>query len=193
MSISLIVGLGNPGSQYADTRHNVGWWWLEALCEKLDITLKDDKKLHAAHGKETIAGRNTHFLKPTTFMNLSGKALVSCMNFYKLQLAETLVIHDELDLPAGTIRLKKEGGHGGHNGLRDIIQQTGKKDFYRLRIGIGHPGNKHQVHNYVLSKPNNHDKALIVREIDRSIHLINSLLTGENDKFMQALHTMEEK
>lgn len=191
MKISLIVGLGNPGVQYADTRHNVGWWWLDAFCEKFDVSLKEDRKLFACHGKKTIRHHTLHLIKPLTFMNLSGKAFLATQNFYKIPEEEILIVYDEIDLPVGTIRLKKGGGHGGHNGLRDILKNSPYKDFYRLRIGVGHPGDKHQVANYVLSKAKSDEIDTTQREIDRSIALVDCLLQGDAQKYMQALHTVE--
>lgn len=153
-AIKLIVGLGNPGAQYENTRHNAGFWCLQEVARNYNIALKADKKHQGAIGKGLIGSQTCWLLAPTTFMNLSGVAVSSLANFHKIKPQEILVLHDEIDLPTGCIKLKQGGGHGGQNGLRDIITRLGnQKDFYRLRIGIDHPGHKDKVTGHVLGKP----------------------------------------
>ena len=189
MTISLIVGLGNPGAQYEQTRHNVGWWWLDALGEQHSLSFKTEKKFFSEYAKTTIEGQDVHIIKPQTFMNESGKALLAAQQFYKIPLNEILVVYDDLDLPVGTIKCKKGGGHGGHNGMRDILRVLNKPDFLRLRIGIGHPGNKNKVHGYVLSKPSTDDQISISRAIDRSVDLLPYLFNKDAEHYTQHLHT----
>ncbi|MDA0911212.1 MAG: aminoacyl-tRNA hydrolase, partial [Proteobacteria bacterium] len=151
--IKLIVGLGNIGSQYEGTRHNAGQWFLEAAADKLNLTLTSDSKFHGATAQTQIGAHKLWLLYPHTFMNKSGLAVSKLAQFYKIMPDEILVAHDELDLPCGQIRLKKGGGHGGHNGLRDIDTSIGTRDYHRLRIGIDHPGDRNKVVGYVLGKP----------------------------------------
>lgn len=151
MSIKLIVGLGNPGEQYQYTRHNAGFWFVLHLAQQFNITLTPDKKFHGLTGRGQIHGHDVRLLLPLTFMNKSGQSVVPMVNFYNIANDEILIAHDELDIPAGSIKLKTAGGHGGHNGLRDITPHIGN-DFHRLRIGIGHPGHKSKVSGHVLSK-----------------------------------------
>ena len=152
-SIQLIVGLGNPGAQYEDTRHNAGFWFVEQLARAYGGSLQPEKKFFGYAARITIGGQDVRLLTPSTFMNRSGQAVNAIATFYKIPPQAILVAHDELDHPPGIGRLKQGGGHGGHNGLRDIISSLGNnKDFCRLRIGIGHPGNSKAVVNYVLKK-----------------------------------------
>ncbi len=187
MAIRLIVGLGNIGAQYEKTRHNVGAWLLQAWANAQAVSLKTEKKFSGQ-----IAKINTHseywLLFPTTLMNRSGQAVKQLAQFYKIEPHEILVLHDELDLPAGSIRLKKGGGHGGHNGLRDIIQQLGSKEFKRLRIGISHPGAAHLVTNYVLKAPSMHDRQLIENAIERAVALRDELVDEADNYVMNHLH-----
>ena len=185
MTIKLIVGLCNPGSAYHKTRHNAGEWAVHAIANSHNSTFKAEKKFF---GELAVAGK-TLLLIPNTFMNGSGQAVQAVANFYKLKPENILVAHDELDLPPGVIKLKANGGHGGHNGLRDIISRLGSKSFYRLRIGIGHPGHKDMVTNYVLGKPSNSDKMAILQAIDRAIDVIPNVLDGHFEKAMHQLHT----
>jgi PTH1 family peptidyl-tRNA hydrolase len=151
--LQLIVGLGNPGLEYAQTRHNAGVWFVAALAAEHNIRLNPEAKYFGLVGRGTINGQEVRLLIPTTFMNRSGQAVSALANFFKIPLDAILVAHDELDLPAGSIRLKTGGGHGGHNGLRDIISSSGNQNnFHRLRIGIGHPGDAKLVSNFVLTK-----------------------------------------
>ncbi len=187
--IKLIVGLGNPGQKYAQTRHNVGFMFIDALAEKYNITLKEINKFYGLASKENLFGHSVWLLKPQTYMNLSGKSVASILNFYKFDIDETLVIYDELDLSVGTAKLKKGGGHGGHNGLRDIIAATGSKEFYRLRLGIGHPGDRNKVVSWVLNRPTPDEEISIARCIDKGLSVLPDLLDGKLEKAMKDLHT----
>ena len=186
--IKLIVGLGNPGPQYEATRHNAGFWWVDQVCAETGSKLNLEAKFFGHAGKLNGASE-VWLLKPTTFMNVSGRAVGAIAKFYKIAPDEVLVIHDELDLPPGTIKLKKSGGHGGHNGLKDIAAQLGTPDFWRLRIGIGHPGDKSQVANFVLHAPTREEQALIEQNIDQSTTLLPLLLQGKFEEAMLKLHT----
>lgn len=185
----LIAGLGNPGPQYEHTRHNVGFWWLDQLANDLSATFSVVNKYHGQLAQCPYSGHKLFLLKPLVFMNRSGQSVAALANFYKIPLTNVLVIHDDLDLPAGTARLKSGGGHGGHNGLRDIIAQTGSKDFLRCRIGIDHPGDSRQVSDYVLSKPSQSDRQLIRSAIDDSLRILPDVLSGDLEKAMNWLHS----
>ncbi len=192
--IKLIVGLGNPGKEYAQTRHNAGFWALQALAEKYQINLKADKKHQGQLGKGQIGSQTCWLLAPTTYMNLSGVAVSSLAHFHKIKPAEILVLHDEIDLPVGCVRLKKGGGHGGQNGLRDIINRLGKQtDFYRLRIGIAHPGSKDKVTAHVLGKPCLEDKISIDRSIERILDVLIDIVAGKSEQAMNLLHSQNPK
>jgi len=187
-SINLIVGLGNPGNEYIDTRHNAGFWFLDELAKCYQAHFKVDKKFFGETARVTIKGEDVWLLKPTTFMNLSGQALQALAQFYKIKLENILVVHDELDLEPLTARLKKGGGHGGHNGLRDISARMGK-DFWRLRLGIGHPGDKNKVSGYVLSKASKDDRISIERAIDNALRVVDDIVVGDMQKAMNTLHS----
>ncbi len=187
--MKLIVGLGNPGSEYSRTRHNAGFWFIDALAEKYQARWGLDKKLQAETAKVTIAGSSVYLLKPTTFMNHSGRALSAALHFWKIEPNQCLLAHDELDLPPGIARLKFDGGHGGQNGLRDSIAQLGHGAFYRLRIGIGHPGHKDQVTPWVLGRPGKTDFELIEQAIVASIAIVPQLIDGHFSDAMKQLHT----
>jgi len=187
-SINLIVGLGNPGNEYVDTRHNVGFWFLDEVVKQYHGNFKTEKKFFGETARVVIKGNDVWLLKPTTFMNLSGQSLQALAQFYKIKLENILVVHDELDLEPLTARLKKGGGHGGHNGLRDISSRMGK-DFWRLRLGIGHPGDKNKVSGYVLNKPSSDDRISIERAIDNSLRVIDDVVSGEMQKAMNTLHS----
>lgn len=189
MTIKLIVGLGNPGADYVKTRHNAGFWFVDALASDLNATLKPEKRFNAEHVKAIANMRDVHLLKPMTFMNHSGQAVAACARYYKIEPEEILVVHDELDLEPGTVKLKKTGGHGGHNGLRDIIAHLGTKDFNRLRLGIGHPGHRSQVVNYVLHNIAKDQLALVEGTIIDSMNVIPQLMAGDMEQAMQTLHT----
>ncbi|WP_439105751.1 aminoacyl-tRNA hydrolase [Congregibacter sp.] len=191
-TIQLIVGLGNPGSQYEGTRHNAGEDFVRELARVAGGTLKTESKYHGEVGEVFFAGHKIRLLIPNTFMNRSGKAVAALANFYKIDPAQILIAHDELDIAPGTARFKFDGGHGGHNGLRDIVPSLGnRKDFHRLRIGIGHPGSAKQVSNYVLSKANQADREAIAASIDEAIRALPLLLSGDAGKAMTQLHSFD--
>lgn len=187
--IRLIVGLGNPGREYEATRHNAGFWWVDAVAAAKSASFKPEKKFHGEAVRLAANNREVWLLKPETFMNLSGRAVSALAGFYKITPDEILVVHDELDLPPGTVRLKKGGGHGGHNGLKDIIAQLGTPDFWRLRLGIGHPGDRNAVVNFVLNAPQRAEQALIEAAVDASLAGLPQLLAGDFPAAMLKLHT----
>ena len=186
--IKLIVGLGNPGDKYEATRHNAGFWWVDQLAAASNSKLALDAKFFGIAGKLSPTP-DVWLLKPTTFMNASGKAVAALANYYKITPAEILVVHDELDLPPDTVKLKKGGGHGGHNGLKDITAALGTADFWRLRLGIGHPGDRNEVVNFVLKPPTKDEQTAIERCIDNSVNVAQLLLNGEFESAMLKLHT----
>ncbi|MBN4075266.1 MAG: aminoacyl-tRNA hydrolase [SAR86 cluster bacterium] len=187
--IKLIVGLGNPGPQYRFTRHNAGAMFLESLCDDYKGELKAETKFFGMSGRVNINGEDVRLLFPATFMNKSGQSVAALVNYFKIEPLEILIAYDELDLPVGTTRLKKGGGHGGHNGIRDIIKAIGSQDFNRLRIGIGHPGEASKVSNYVLGEPSKTDANQIQADIDKSISILPLLVKGEFQDAMLRLHT----
>ena len=187
--IKLFVGLGNPGSEYQATRHNAGFWWLDALARELKLTLSADKAWHGLVARTRLNGHNLWLLAPQTYMNLSGRSVAALAGFYKILPDEILVAHDELDILPGRLKLKRGGSHAGHNGLRDIHDQLGSADYWRLRLGIGHPGVKAEVVNWVLKKPSTHDQQEIEACITRSLKALPLLLAGEMDKATMLLHT----
>ncbi len=189
-NIRLIVGLVNPGPEYAKTRHNAGAWVVEELARRHNISLKEDSKYFGLTGRLTLGGQDVRLLIPTTFMNLSGKAVAALARFYQIAPEEILVAHDELDLPPGVARFKKGGGHGGHNGLRDIIAKMGNnKEFYRLRVGIGHPGSKEKVAGFVLTKAPAAEQANIDGAVDEAVRCLGILFTDGLAKAQNRLHT----
>ncbi|MGA1742437.1 MAG: aminoacyl-tRNA hydrolase [Pseudohongiellaceae bacterium] len=190
--IKLIVGLGNPGQQYRFTRHNAGAMFLETLCDDYQGELKAENKFFGLSGRIDINGEDIRLLFPSTYMNNSGQAVAAIASYFKIEPLDILVAYDELDLPVGTTRLKKGGGHGGHNGLRDIIKALGSQDFNRLRIGIGHPGEASKVSNYVLSEPSKADADQIQADIDKSIAILPLLVKGEFQEAMLKLHTQPQ-
>jgi PTH1 family peptidyl-tRNA hydrolase len=189
MASWIIAGLGNPGSQYEQTRHNVGFWLLDQLARDYGVSFSTNTKYHGELAQCSIHGHKVYLLKPLTFMNRSGQSVAALANFFKIPLENIIVIHDELDLDPGVARLKREGGHGGHNGLRDIIAQAGGKQFLRGRLGIGHPGNSKEVSNYVLSKPAQSDRQNIELAIDNMLRILPDVLSGDLDKAMNWLHS----
>jgi PTH1 family peptidyl-tRNA hydrolase len=190
--IKLIVGLGNPGAEYEATRHNAGAWFLAEVARTYNISLKADKKFFGICGQGKIEGQDVWLLFPTTFMNKSGQAVQSLANFYKINTDEILVAHDELDLPSGVAKLKKGGGHGGQNGLRDIITSLGNnKDFHRLRIGISHPGDKNRVTGHVLGRPSAIEKEQMSATIDEACRVLPDVIDGDWGKAMNRLHTFK--
>lgn len=187
--VQLIVGLGNPGPQYEDTRHNAGFWLIDALPASRDANWRNDTRFQALLCQVTLGGHDCRLLKPTTFMNRSGQAIGAVSRYFRILPSEILVVHDELDLPPGTVRLKRGGGDGGHNGLRDTIAQLGSRDFLRLRIGIGHPGHSGQVIGYVLRPPPVDERAGILASIDAAVDVLPLVLAGELEKAMHRLHS----
>ena len=174
--IKLIVGLGNPGDKYADTRHNAGEWLIERLSRRFNVSLNPESKFFGKTARTLVNGKEVRLLVPTTFMNLSGKAVGALASFYRIKPEEILVIHDELDLPPGTAKLKQGGGHGGHNGLKDIVAQLGNhNNFYRLRIGIGHPGHRDLVAGYVLNKPSPADRDTLEKVLDEATDCVEMI------------------
>ena len=189
-SIRLIVGLGNPGAQYEDTRHNAGFWYVEQLARSQGVSLQPEKKFFGLAARVLIGGQEVRLLNPTTFMNLSGQAVGATATFFKIPPESILVAHDELDLPVGIGRLKQGGGHGGHNGLKSIISALGNnREFLRLRLGIGHPGNSKDVVNYVLTKPSVAERQKIDAVIDEAIRITPDIVNGKRAQAMQELHT----
>ena len=187
--IKLFVGLGNPGPEYEATRHNAGFWWIDTLARELKAPLSLDKAYHGQVARTTINGQNVWLLKPLTFMNLSGKSVAALARFFKIAPEEVLVVHDELDIVPGQVKLKFGGSHAGHNGLRDIHAQLGSADYWRLRLGVGHPGVKAEVVNWVLKKPMLEHRQAIDECIDRSMKAVPELLKGEMDKATMLIHT----
>lgn len=187
--IKLFVGLGNPGSDYEATRHNAGFWWIDALARELKVNLVPERSYYGLAGRTSVNGQSVWLLQPQTFMNLSGKSVASLARFFKIQPEEILVVHDELDLPPGQVKLKRGGSHAGHNGLRDIHAQLGSPDYWRLRIGIGHPGEKSEVANWVLKKPAPDQRTLIEDSIAHSLKAHTAMLAGDMDKATLLVHT----
>lgn len=188
-NIELIVGLGNPGPKYDATRHNVGFWFVDEIARQKGSPLKPENKFHGEVSQVSLEGQSVRLLKPSTYMNHSGQAVRAVAQFYKISAENILVVHDELDIPPGTLRLKKGGGHGGHNGLRDIIAHLSSKEFTRLRIGIGHPGNSRDVTNYVLGRAGGSDQQLIEQSIEDALHYLPLIIKGEQQKAMNHLHS----
>jgi peptidyl-tRNA hydrolase, PTH1 family len=186
MSIKLIVGLGNPGDKYAATRHNAGFWFVDAIAAQSSAKLALDAKMFGDVGKISA---EVWLLKPTTFMNGSGKAVAALANYYKILPSEILVVHDELDLPAGAAKLKFGGGHGGHNGLRDIHAALGTADYWHLRLGIDHPGDRNEVINYVLKAPTRAENDALQGSIHAACGVVDLLFKGEFESAMLKLHT----
>ncbi|MBO9875121.1 MULTISPECIES: aminoacyl-tRNA hydrolase [Xanthomonas] len=187
--LRLIVGLGNPGAEHANTRHNAGFRFVDALAERAGARWSVDAKLFGETARVEVAGQSVWLLKPATFMNLSGKSVTAALRFWKIEPAQALLAHDELDLAPGTARLKFDGGHGGQNGLRDTIRLLGHAGFHRLRIGIGHPGHKDKVVPWVLGRAGKDDQVLIDRAIDDAIHVLPLAVQGDFNEAMKRLHT----
>ena len=188
MPIKLIVGLGNPGPEYEDTRHNAGFWLLDQLAQQWHSHWQDDRKFFGHLIRSTRPSGEIRLLKPQTYMNLSGQAVQAVASFYKIQPREILVIHDELDLEPGRIKFKLGGGNGGHNGLKDIQARLGTPDFYRLRLGIGHPGDRNLVTSFVLGKPPAAERELIERAVAKSLAAMPLILEGSRDEAVRFLH-----
>ena len=187
--IKLFAGLGNPGAEYEATRHNAGFWWIDALADELKVTLAPDKNFQGQVGRTTVNGQTVWLLKPQTFMNLSGRSVAALARFFKIQPSEILVVHDELDVIPGQAKLKLGGSHAGHNGLRDIHAQLGTADYWRLRLGIGHPGVKSEVIHWVLKKPLAEQRTAIDECVDRTLKAVPALLAGEMEKATLLIHT----
>jgi peptidyl-tRNA hydrolase, PTH1 family len=187
--IRLIVGLGNPGAEYEPTRHNAGFWWLDEFARKHGVRFRDENKFHGQVARVQEHGRDTWLLKPQTFMNASGRAVTALALFYKILPDEILVVHDELDLPPGSAKLKLGGGHGGHNGLKDIIAHLSTRDFWRLRIGIGHPGERSEVVNFVLKPPRKEEQELIDGALQRAQDVAPMITDGKLQAAMLKLHS----
>ena len=186
--ISLLVGLGNPGAEYAETRHNAGFRFLDALLVGTGVSLKHESRFHGEVGRFAVAGRDVWLLKPMAFMNHSGESVTKLARFYKVPPAEILVVHDDLDIPPGSARLKVGGGDGGHNGLADVTEKLGTPDYARLRLGIGHPGSAAQVVTYVLKRAPKAEQLLIDEAIERARTQLNDIVQGEFQRVMNALH-----
>lgn len=190
--IRLIVGLANPGQEYSRTRHNAGEWFVHALASWHNTVLREDTKYYGYTGRITIAGQDVRLLIPTTFMNLSGKSVSALAKFYRINVEQILVVHDELDLPPGTAKFKKGGSHGGHNGLKDIISKmANNKEFYRLRIGIGHPGSKEKVTGYVLGKAQSKEQEQMDAAVDEAVRCTDILFKDGLNKAMSRLHSFK--
>ena len=189
----LIVGLGNPGTQYSQTRHNAGFWFVDALHKSanVDTGFRVQSKLSAEVCRGRVYGRDCILAKPTVFMNHSGQSVRALMDYYKVPVQNLLIAYDELDLPAGTVRLKMGGGHGGHNGLRDTFRHLDDTGFLRLRIGIGHPGSKNAVTGYVLSRPTADQEQSMMHSIGDAIAVLPDLLAGNVSRATKDLHTAD--
>jgi PTH1 family peptidyl-tRNA hydrolase len=188
-AIRLIVGLGNPGREYETTRHNIGFRWVDELAREQKLNFKSDAKFHGLAARGQLHGREILLLKPQTFMNVSGRSVGAIAQFYKIEPTEILVVHDELDLPPGVARLKIGGGHGGHNGLKDIIAHLGTKDFWRLRFGIGHPGERSEVSSYVLNDPRHEERKLIDDAMQQAQDIAHLVIEGKMEAAMLKLHS----
>lgn len=192
MTVKAIIGLGNPGPEYEDTRHNAGAWLVEQLARDTAETLRPERKFLGLHARIRLGGHDLHLLNPTTFMNRSGASVAALCQFFKIAPDELLVAHDELDIAPGCARYKTGGGHGGHNGLRDIISALGNSNgFHRLRIGIGHPGSAKLVTNYVLGRPGKAERQAIDDSLDETIATLPDVLAGDWAKAMNRLHSFK--
>lgn len=192
-AVRLIVGLGNPGAQYADTRHNAGFWLIERLAAEIGAQLRPERKFQGLCGRWQRPGHaDVHLLCPMTYMNHSGRSVAALAQFYRIEPAAILVVHDEIDLPAGAARLKFAGGHGGHNGLRDIMAAIGSRDFSRLRLGVGHPGSSDQVVSYVLHAPGKAERTAIDTAISEGLRVMPALTEGDWETAQRTLHTQTD-
>lgn len=190
--LRLIVGLGNPGTEHLRTRHNAGFWFVDALAKQRDARFGSDSKLHGETAKIVIDNAPIWLLKPTTFMNRSGQSIAAALRYWKIEPEEMLVVHDDLDLPPGAARLKFDGGHGGQNGLRDIFSHLGHGRFHRLRLGIGHPGDKDRVTSWVLGRPSAVDEGAMIDTIAEALDVLPMALRGEFNEAMKQLHTSRD-
>jgi PTH1 family peptidyl-tRNA hydrolase len=187
-AIDLIVGLGNPGVQYARTRHNAGFWLVDGLAAQTGAIFTAEPRYHGDTASVALGGHPCRLLKPTTFMNRSGQAVAGLSRYFRIPPERILVVHDEIDLPPGTVRLKQGGGHGGHNGLRDIIGNLGNAAFWRLRLGVGRPADRDAVVDYVLQVPPESERALILQALAAALELMPRIVAGEWQATMQVLH-----
>lgn len=190
-TLEAIAGLGNPGPRYEDTRHNAGFWFADALARQCRAQLREDGRAQGELARIELAGRQQWLLKPATWMNHSGRSVASLVNYYRLEPGQVLVAYDDLDLPPGTVRLKQGGGHGGHNGLRDITSALNSPDFLRLRIGIGHPGHRDLVTPWVLSRATPADREAILDAIERALEAMPLIAAGDLPEAMKRLHTRD--
>ena len=190
--LRLIVGLGNPGAEHLRTRHNAGAWLVDALAQREGVRFGLESKLRGETAKVSICGQSLWLLKPTTFMNASGASVGAALRYWKIEPEQMLVVHDDLDLDPGVARLKFDGGHGGQNGLRDLIAQLGHGQFHRLRIGIGHPGHKERVTGWVLGRPSALDESAMIEAIARALDVLPLAVAGEFNEAMKELHTSRD-
>lgn len=192
--IEVIAGLGNPGGEYRETRHNAGFWLLDGLARRVGAEFRTERRFQAETARVELDGHPCHLLKPMTFMNRSGQALAALVRYYRIPVGHILVVHDEIDLPPGTARFKRGGGHGGHNGLRDIIEVFGgAADFLRLRLGVGHPGRSDEVVHYVLHPPSGTDRTLILGAIEEAIAVLPLAVSGQPERAMNQLHRRRDE
>lgn len=190
-AIQLVVGLGNPGSEYEPTRHNAGFWFVDELARRCRQDFRPESRFQSELARCVLDGDECRLQKPMSFMNRSGQPVSALARFFRITRQQILVVHDELDLPAGTVKCKQGGGHGGHNGLRDLITHLGGNDFYRLRIGIGHPGHRDQVVDYVLKKPSREDRQSIDDAIHAALDVMPDILAGRFERAMHVLHSRQ--
>ena len=190
--LRLLVGLGNPGSEHLRTRHNAGFWFIDALAQAHGARFGMESKLHGETAKIVVDGQPLWLLKPATYMNKSGIAVQSALRYWKIEPEDMLIAHDDLDLPAGTARLKFDGGHGGQNGLRDVLAHLGHGKFHRLRLGIGHPGDKSRVLSWVLGRPGVDDEKAIIEAVGRALDVLPLAVRGDINEAMKRLHTAKE-
>ena len=190
--MKLIAGLGNPGAEYQRTRHNAGFWFVDELARQAGASWRRESKLQCELARARTADVDVWLMKPNTFMNRSGAAVQAVSAFYRVSPAELLVVHDDIDLPPGAVRLKQGGGHGGHNGVRDVIAVLGP-DFWRLRLGVGHPGERDQVVDAVLSRASADEQQLIDAALARGLEVMPQIISGATQKAMQQLHTRGEE
>ena len=189
--VQLLVGLGNPGSRYEQTRHNAGFWLLDALAARTGGHFTEARRLFGETARVSVDGHDCRLLKPTTFMNRSGQAVAAMMAYFKVPPTRLLVVHDDIDLPPGVARLKRGGGHGGHNGLRDIIKALDSRDFWRLRLGVGHPGTREEVVDYVLHPPGKSERRSIEAAIEAALEVLPLVVAGEQERAMHMLHSRQ--
>ena len=188
-AIQLVAGLGNPGAKYEQTRHNAGFWFVDEVARQCGTQFRAESKYKSEVARCTLAGKEFRLQKPMDFMNRSGMPVASLAGFYRIPRSGVLIVHDDLDLPVGTVKLKKGGGHGGHNGLRDLIPHLGGNDFLRLRIGIGHPGHRDDVVSYVLQAASRDDRMEIDRAVNETVKVLPDIIAGNIDAAMKELHT----